>query len=347
MFKILSIDGGGIRGIVPARILAGVEKRLQEEHGGGNIHEYFDIICGTSTGGILALGLALGVPANKILTLYQQKAKDIFPERKWYHYMCGIFCDGPLYSNKELQKALQEAYTGNNQCCLKIGDCKTRICIPVYDANSGTVKVFKTPHHADMSTHYKMLASDVAMMTAAAPVYFQPYCCPSVQGLDYQYNNMVDGGLVANNPALIGLIEAVYGLGKNIEDIGILSIGTGSVKFAEKKGAKGMGMRYFLSPINKQKKLRIYEMMASAQNEYISNTIKIMANGLGHDNIQRFAYRRIQHEFAANSAISMDASDKSSLDSLMSIGYKLFQDHVNDIYPLFFQEKRQGYVPFF
>lgn len=345
MFKILSIDGGGIRGIIPANILACIEKRLEGENRVGGIHDYFDMICGTSTGGILALGLAMGISANTILNLYKQKARDIFPERRSYHYLYNTIFNKSLYTNTALKKALKEAFVGEQNNELKIGDCKTRVCIPVYDANNGTVKVFKTPHHEEMTTHYKILASDVAMMTAAAPVYFLPYSCASENKVDYNYNNMVDGGLVANNPSMIGLTEAVYGLGYDIGDIAILSIGTGNVKFGEVKDSQKLGMKYFLNPLNKQKKLRIYEMMASAQNEYINNTIKIMSDGIGHDHNQRFIYKRIQHEFAENNAISMDASDDASINSLSSTGYKLFQDCVNEIYPIFFAECKQAYTP--
>lgn len=338
MFKILSIDGGGIRGIIPAQVLANLENRLRQEHDGDSICEYFDMICGTSTGGILAIALALGIPTSTILSLYLQKAKTIFPKRKLCHYVRSAFCNKPLYNNEALHTALKEAYTDSNRRELKIKECKTRICIPAYDANNGIVKVFKTPHHQDMTTHYEILASDVAMMTSAAPVYFSPYCSNGKEQ-NYYYNNIVDGGLVANNPALIGLIETVYGLGHDINDVRILSIGTGNVKFGEKENANKMGMRYFLNPLNRQKKLRIYEMMSSAQSEYISNTIKIMADGLGHDNLNRFVYRRIQHEFAADSAISMDASDEESLNSLVAIGYSQFQDYVEDIFPIFFKSK--------
>lgn len=79
MFKILSIDGGGIRGIIPAKILALAEQELQRTGQANRICDYFDLICGTSTGGIIAIGLALGMPASEILSLYRDHAREIFP----------------------------------------------------------------------------------------------------------------------------------------------------------------------------------------------------------------------------------------------------------------------------
>ena len=81
MFKILSIDGGGIRGIIPAKILALAEEELKRNNHACRICDYFDLICGTSTGGIITIGLALGMPAYEILSLYRDNAKIIFPHQ--------------------------------------------------------------------------------------------------------------------------------------------------------------------------------------------------------------------------------------------------------------------------
>ena len=81
MFKILSIDGGGIRGIIPAKILALAEEELNRTGKAGRICDYFDLICGTSTGGIIAIGLALGMPASEILSFYLDNAGMIFPRQ--------------------------------------------------------------------------------------------------------------------------------------------------------------------------------------------------------------------------------------------------------------------------
>ena len=81
MFKILSIDGGGIRGIIPAKILALAEEELNRTGKTGKIADYFDLICGTSTGGIIAIGLALGMPASEILSFYLDHASLIFPHQ--------------------------------------------------------------------------------------------------------------------------------------------------------------------------------------------------------------------------------------------------------------------------
>lgn len=83
MFTILSIDGGGIRGVIPATFLALLEEQLKREGKAAKTSDYFDLICGTSTGGIIAIGLALGMPAAVILSLYRDHAAEILPHPWW------------------------------------------------------------------------------------------------------------------------------------------------------------------------------------------------------------------------------------------------------------------------
>lgn len=93
-FKILSIDGGGIRGMMPARLLSELEDELTREGKNPRLCDYFDLICGTSTGGIIALGLALGMPAQDVLKLYRDNASNIFKKKT---LRLGFF--NSIYSN--------------------------------------------------------------------------------------------------------------------------------------------------------------------------------------------------------------------------------------------------------
>ena len=99
-FKILSIDGGGIKGVFPAKILTSIEQEI----GDGQIYKHFDLICGTSTGGIIALALSLGIPAKEVLNLYKDKAKDIFGSKN------RNILSKPFYNNKTLEKLLREIF---------------------------------------------------------------------------------------------------------------------------------------------------------------------------------------------------------------------------------------------
>src|SRR6476469_6888067 len=112
-FRILCIDGGGIRGLIPAKVLAELEGQLKIENPEKKLHEYFDLICGTSTGAILAIGIALGIPADNLVKFYKQHAKVIFP--KWYLFTRQAKAlISPIYSNKELRKLLKDVYSEAN-----------------------------------------------------------------------------------------------------------------------------------------------------------------------------------------------------------------------------------------
>lgn len=212
-FRILSIDGGGIKGIYPAAILSEIEKRFL---GGRPIGPYFDLIAGTSTGGIVALGLAKGLTASHLLNLYMTQGKAIFATaighrawkwfRQWAMYM---------YDRKELARLIDTALGETKMC-----ESRARLCIPAFGAKFSEVAVLKTPHHPSctkLDADKKM--SQVALMTAAAPIYFQAY--------DHGGYRYVDGGVWANNPTMIAVVEALTMFEIDPSQLRILSLGCG------------------------------------------------------------------------------------------------------------------------
>ena len=318
-FRILSIDGGGIRGIIPARVLYSLEEEAIKKDGpNARLCDYFDLVCGTSTGGIIAIGIALGMTAKEILNLYKENAKKIFPSKS---IIKAILTDKPFYAREALENLLADNFNKqdyhNNQT--RIYHCKTRLCIPAYDLDKGEAHVFKTDHLHNITKDCHMPVVKVALATAAAPVYFSPYSfnyteMNSVN--ECSYINNVDGGVLANNPALIGLTEAVYCLDIPLENIEVLSLGTGTYNLKDQACNKKRGPLYWLFPHNNN--LRIYELMASGQSVYIDNTMKLMSQGAGHDQKELFKYLRIQKMLDQN--IPMDATDKASLNRLANIG---------------------------
>jgi len=214
-FKILSLDGGGFKGLYTAKFLSEIEKRF------GKINENFNLICGTSTGGIIALGLGLGRSADEIVDYYLHHGPKIFPSNtfynRWYHTarQLTIF---PKYSDSVLRNSLNIFF---KDALMK--DSKCHLCIPSVNLSDAQGIVFKTPHSPEFvrDPHQKML--DVALSTSAAPTYFPSVSIPSVS------SGLVDGGLWANNPAFIGAIEAVsyfVGNDKPFDEFSILSVGT-------------------------------------------------------------------------------------------------------------------------
>src|SRR5690606_24080142 len=114
-FRILSIDGGGIRGLIPAKVLAELETELQKQEPDKKLYEHFDLICGTSTGAILAIGIALGISATDLAKFYEDNAKMIFP-RFIFRFLprkSRVFFNA-IYSNKKLLKKLRNVYADAN-----------------------------------------------------------------------------------------------------------------------------------------------------------------------------------------------------------------------------------------
>ncbi len=207
-FQILALDGGGIKGIFSSAILANIEKDLQI-----NIADHFDLIVGTSTGGIIAIGLGIGYKPNEILDFYISNHKKIF--RQNFFSSIRHFYKSK-YSSKILEIALKEYFEEN-----RLAECKKRLVIPSYNLSADDVYLFKTPHNKRLRRDYNVPLWQVAMATSAAPTYF-----PSFRMIDNI--RLIDGGVWANNPSLVGITEAISLLDVNIEDIKIFSLGTTS-----------------------------------------------------------------------------------------------------------------------
>jgi predicted acylesterase/phospholipase RssA len=217
-FRILSIDGGGIKGLFPATVLGELERRYL---GGVSIAGYFDLVAGTSTGGILALGLGAGLTGSQLAGLYLRRGSEIFPEasniacgrlRLWWKRNRNFLLYN--YERAPLQAFLTEALGSK-----LLGDSTVRLCVPAFDGRHSEVFVFKTPHHRD----YKFDRFDpmvkVGLATAAAPTYFQP--------LEHNEYTLVDGGVWANNPVMLAVIEALVCFDLDRDQIDVLSLGCG------------------------------------------------------------------------------------------------------------------------
>ena len=212
-FKILSIDGGGIKGTFVASFLAELEKKYCKS--GENAASYFDLIVGTSTGGILALGLGLGMKATDILNFYQEYGPQIFPQtnnhvKKFLKCLRNKF--KVKYDRTPLEIALKHIFQER-----KLGEAITRLVIPSFDLQTGEVHLHKTAHHERLQHDYNEFAYDVALATSAAPTYFPTYFLRNIP--------LIDGGIWANDPALVAITEAQTLLEQNVDDISMLSIG--------------------------------------------------------------------------------------------------------------------------
>ena len=216
-FRILSIDGGGIKGSLPAAFLSHIESHLQQP-----LVDYFDLIAGTSTGGIIALGLASGLKACEITDFYKDKGPGIFAQDQTTAVGKHLgkvargakqLAHSSKYSNTSLSKAVQEVFGDK-----LLGESRTRLVIPAFNNNVNDVYLFKTAHHPRLRTDYKGKMVDVALATAAAPTYFPAHVLKSG-------TTLIDGGIWANNPALIAVVEAMTVLEQPTSSINVLSLG--------------------------------------------------------------------------------------------------------------------------
>ncbi len=219
-FKILSIDGGGIKGLYSARILQKLESELQEQNNDNSLRivDYFDLVCGTSTGGLIALAISLGKPMEEICRFYEEHGNKIFPNsNSGFRKFKQILFRGK-YSDKYLKEVCNKFY-GNH----KIGDSNCLLCIPSYDFTHGTYALFRYDHlEGNLSRHNKLSYADVALSTSAAPTYF-----PLAQIKEESNTQYLDGGVWANNPTLVGFTEGIryfVGEGKTYDSMQILSV---------------------------------------------------------------------------------------------------------------------------
>jgi patatin-like phospholipase/acyl hydrolase len=207
-FQILSLDGGGIKGLFSAAVLAHLEEDLNTR-----IVDHFDLIVGTSTGGIIALGLGCGLTPSELVKFYVTKGPQIFAKGLMTSVKQLV---RPKYSSLALEKAIKECVGDAT-----LGDSKKRLVIPAYNVGKDDVYLFKTPHHERLTRDYKVPVWKVALATSAAPTYF-----PAFVGVDNV--RLIDGGVWANNPMVVGIAEAVSLLEQPIQNIHVLSLGTTS-----------------------------------------------------------------------------------------------------------------------
>ena len=202
-FQILSLDGGGLKGLFSAAVLAELESDLKT-----SIADHCDLIVGTSTGGLIALALGAGLRPAEIVEFYVRQGPRIFGRPRRFRRLWR-----PKHDADALRGALTEIFGDR-----VLGTSIKRLVIPSYSLDGDDVYLFKTPHAARLVRDYKERMVDVALATTAAPTY--------LPAADLRHNRLIDGGVWANNPALIAIAEAKSMLGVPLENIQLLSLGT-------------------------------------------------------------------------------------------------------------------------
>jgi patatin-like phospholipase/acyl hydrolase len=201
-FQILAFDGGGLKGLFAAALLADVEEQLDIR-----IADHFDLIAGTSTGGLIALGLGAGLRPAEIVDFYVNVGPKVFGRPRQLSRLWR-----PKHDEAGLRAALTDVFGDR-----RLGSSGKRLIIPAYSLDTDDVYVFKTRHHPRLTRDHTDLMVDVALATTAAPTYL-----PAAR---LRHQRLVDGGVWATNPTLIAVAEAVSMLAVPLDRIKVLSMG--------------------------------------------------------------------------------------------------------------------------
>jgi uncharacterized protein len=205
--RVLSIDGGGIRGIIPALVLAEIEQRS-----GKRVFELFDMIAGTSTGGILACALCAPdpLPADQLVGLYEEEGPHIFDRSVWQRIRSAEGLLDEKYNATALDRALERFLADK-----RLADTKPDLLVPAYNMGEPGPYFFKSRKAREKGEDFPL--SVVARATSAAPTYFEPFPLDD--------HALVDGGVFATNPAMCAFAEVMRF--QPTADIVLLSLGTG------------------------------------------------------------------------------------------------------------------------
>ena len=313
---VLSIDGGGIRGIVPGQLLTHVERLLKEifEDSTYKIADHFDLVAGTSTGGILGIAYLMpefGRPmytAEEVVDIYFERGDDIF-DVPFYHKLrtAGGLLD-EKYPDEGLEEALQD-YFGE----VKLNELLKPTLFTAYDIKRRKAHFF-TQHDAE-NPDKNFLVKDVARATAAAPSYFEP---ARIKSDGKKYYPLIDGGIFANNPAMCAYAELRSAFSTKerkiaAADMKILSIGTGySKKAYHYADAKDWGPSKWVKPV--------IDFMMSGVSETVDYELQQIYDAVGKPD----QYLRINGELPDNASADMDNVEPENMKALKAFADELF-----------------------
>ncbi|KAL1552527.1 patatin-like protein 2 isoform X2 [Salvia divinorum] len=332
LITILSIDGGGIRGIIPAKILEFLESELQKLDGeDARIADYFDVIAGTSTGGLVTAMLTAPDADNRpiyaakvIAPFYVEHGPKIFPKR------CGLLrwvaaLVGPKYNGKYLHKLTREVLGQ-----ARLHHTLTNVVVPSFDIKLMQPTIFSS-YEVKILGYKDALLSDICIATSAAPTYFPAYSFTNAgdSGRSWDFN-LIDGGVAANNPTLVAVREVTKEVVSRSEDffpiqplecakLLVISLGTGSAKQEEKytaKMASKWGMLGWLFRGNSAPIIDIYNQASTDMVDYFLSVIFQAQTSQQN-------YLRIQAENLTGDRSSMDVTTEENLNDLVGIGEAL------------------------
>lgn len=297
-FQALALTGGGFRGLYTAKCLEVIEADF-----GGPIGRFFDLTCGTSIGGIVALAVAFEIPMKKVVAVFKEHGPKIFPSS---HRMGAIdyvrYGIRPRYKTHPLREAIESLIPKD----AILGNALHPLAIPAVNLTQGRQQVFKTRHDKTLVRDWQFKAVDVALATSAAPTFFE---LAQISG-----NYYADGGLFANAPDLIAIHEAEHFFGKDVKSMRLLSVGTTTQTYSIPASAgRGFGM------IDWMKGQRLFSVIISSQQQFAG---QMVAHRLGS------RYVRIDHiaQGAQADDLGLDIATEAAASTLMALAEKSVTD---------------------
>ncbi|KAE8126197.1 hypothetical protein FH972_020938 [Carpinus fangiana] len=343
LITILSIDGGGIRGLIPGTILCFLESELQKLDGeDARIADYFDVIAGTSTGGLVTAMLTSPnekkrplFAAKDIKDFYLNHSPKIFPQYNFplFNYATKIIkaLSGPKYDGKYLHRLVKEKLGST-----RLHQTLTNVVIPTFDIKRLQPTVFSS-FEVKKNPSLNALLSDVCIATSAAPTYLPAHYFETKDpaGKVREFH-LIDGGIAANNPALLAIGEVTKEVTRGSPhffpikpmDYGrflVISIGTGSSKVEEKYNAHEAAKWGLLNWLTSNGSTPIVDVFSQASADMVDFHLSEVFRALRSEK----SYLRIQDDKLSGKVSSVDIATKKNLDDLVEVGDELLKKPVS------------------
>ncbi|XP_052196293.1 patatin-like protein 2 [Diospyros lotus] len=344
LITILSIDGGGVRGIIPGVILANLESQLQDLDGtDARLVDYFDVIAGTSTGGLITAMLTAPnsddnrrplYAAKDIVPFYLENCPKIFPQTKGpFAWIVKIYkaLTGPKYNGKYLHKLIRDILGDK-----RLHQTLTNVVIPTFDIKNLQRTIFSS-FQVSCKPVLDVPLSDICISTSAAPTYLPSHYFKNhdEKGNEKEFN-LIDGGVAANNPALVAISEVTKEIFRenpeffpiNPTDYGrflVISIGTGSAKTNHDYQAQRAARWGILNWLSDNGSTPLVDVFNLASADMVDFHLSVVFEALHSER----NYLRIQDDTLSGTLAAVDVSTEENLKNLIEVGRGLLKKPVS------------------
>ncbi|KAL7617294.1 hypothetical protein Lser_V15G00778 [Lactuca serriola] len=348
LITILSIDGGGVRGIIPSVILEFLETQLQKLDGeNARLADYFDVIAGTSTGGLVTALLTTPGEDNRpifaakdVKDFYIQHCPNIFPHDSKHHRFAAATkvvkaLSGPKYDGEHLHKVIRETLKEK-----QLHETLTNVVIPTFDIKYLQPMIFSS-YQIQKNPSLDAKLSDICIGTSAAPTYLPSHSFQTKdsEGKVLREFNLIDGAITANNPTLVAISEVTNEITSGSANFFpikpteygrflVLSLGTGSPQFQERYDAtksSSWGILGWLGAGGGSTPL--VDVFTQASGDMVDYHISTVFQALhSQEN-----YLRIQDDTLSGDLTSMDLATHENLENLVKVGQELLKKQVTKV----------------